>query len=56
MLLAAPLTTKLYMHFVKDVKDKSQVGWFRSEVGTGKDEGPFSIPFFEVINFEANGT
>jgi len=24
MLLAAPLTTKLYMHFVKDIKDKSQ--------------------------------
>eukprot|EP01071_Lankesteria_metandrocarpae_P008827 Lankesteria_metandrocarpae@DN5063_c0_g1_i1.p1 len=24
MLLAAPLTTKLYMHFIKDIKDKSQ--------------------------------
>jgi len=24
MLLSAPLTTKLYMHFVKDIKDKSQ--------------------------------
>uniref|UniRef100_A0A0G4HF37 Dynamin N-terminal domain-containing protein n=1 Tax=Chromera velia CCMP2878 TaxID=1169474 RepID=A0A0G4HF37_9ALVE len=33
MLLAAPLTTKLYMHFVKDIKDKSQ--HLASELRTG---------------------
>lgn len=25
ILLAAPLTTKVYMHFIKDIKDKSMV-------------------------------
>lgn len=47
MLLAAPLTTKLYMYFIKDIKDRSQ--HLASEARNGSCEGGLEQGLQQVL-------